>query len=59
MEGTGKACALQINPIVPLLANRKDIVVTDSVWNDGAFAPSGSKHKQLFTLIISISIKIK
>lgn len=30
IEGTGKACALQINPIVPFIAKRKDIVVTDS-----------------------------
>lgn len=45
IDGTGKAWALQINPIVPFMAKRKDIVVTDSVWNDGAFAPSGSKWR--------------
>lgn len=42
IDGTGNACALQINPIVPFMASRKDIVVTDSDWNEGALAPNGS-----------------
>lgn len=46
MEGTGNAWALQINPIVLVIAKRNDKVFTDSDWKEGAFAPNGSENNK-------------